>query len=453
MVEAYHGDQPFVFVSYSHADSELVLAELQKLQTAGFRIWYDEGINPGNDWPEEIARALDCSSLFLVFITPRSVASTNVQNEINFALNRRKSFLAVHLEETTLPAGLELRMGDIQAIKRHYIAEERYRQKIHKVLATTLGEPSVLPAGMAITSEQANQSPPAEIDTRGVKVQALPRVNLQTREHLRDLNLKQPLTSPIASSETSVCLRFPTAAGERNVSLAGGFRFRLGKDRSNDVVLRVLPPSKDNNEKSLQLSGHHADIHFRDGEVVWRNANCPNGTVIGGQSLGLTDQLPLQHGVTIQAASVLRLIVDLYHQEAFDPDGDYSAFDLQPVVEDGPRTAPEEATAIRIRRTDELAALEQYVLFPRSVLIGRDLGCPVLIADPSMQERHARLLLLRSGLWIEPVSAEAFVSVDGQTLKPNELARIVPNTQVQCGDVSILVMRRFQHYLGWLDLN
>ncbi len=42
---AYQGDEPYVFVSYSHADTERVYAELARLNDQGFNIWYDEGIS------------------------------------------------------------------------------------------------------------------------------------------------------------------------------------------------------------------------------------------------------------------------------------------------------------------------------------------------------------------------------------------------------------------------
>ena len=132
--DAYAGPEPYVFVSYAHADSSLVFPEIERWHRAGYRIWYDEGIDPGNEWPDEIARALANCSQFLVFITPRAVASRNVRNEINLALNKGKAFLAVHLEETDLPVGLELRMGDIQAILRYRMAEDLYERKLAKCL-------------------------------------------------------------------------------------------------------------------------------------------------------------------------------------------------------------------------------------------------------------------------------------------------------------------------------
>ena len=132
--EAYTGKEPYIFVSYAHKDSALVFPELVALKAKGYRIWYDEGIDPGNEWPEAIANALVGCAYFVVYITPNAVTSRNVRNEINFGLNKGLPFLAIHLVETQLPAGLELRMGDIQAIMRFKMTAESYERKLEKTL-------------------------------------------------------------------------------------------------------------------------------------------------------------------------------------------------------------------------------------------------------------------------------------------------------------------------------
>jgi len=136
---ACQGDEPYAFVSYAHSDSDVVFREITLFHKMGYPIWYDEGINPGNEWPEEVAQALDLCTLFVVFISPKAVESRNVRNEINFALNNKKPFLAIHLRETKLPAGLELRMGDIQAVLKYATSDDRYRRLVERTLAGNLG--------------------------------------------------------------------------------------------------------------------------------------------------------------------------------------------------------------------------------------------------------------------------------------------------------------------------
>lgn len=137
-IEAYDGSDPYLFISYSHLDSTLVFPEILYLHDQGYRIWYDEGIDPGNEWPDTIAKALKGASQFLVFVSNHAVDSKHVCNEIHFALNHNKSFFAIHIEDTVLPVGLELRMGDIQAIFKYRLDTARYQKQLKKVIKESI---------------------------------------------------------------------------------------------------------------------------------------------------------------------------------------------------------------------------------------------------------------------------------------------------------------------------
>jgi hypothetical protein len=82
VLDAYRGDGPYVFVSYSHAD-KLVLRELGWLQDHGIDLWYDEGIHPGSRWTDHLAQQIKDSKLVLYFVTPNSAGSENCRNEID----------------------------------------------------------------------------------------------------------------------------------------------------------------------------------------------------------------------------------------------------------------------------------------------------------------------------------------------------------------------------------
>ena len=114
--DAYSGEGPYTFVSYAHADKVMVFNAMRKLNERGANIWYDEGIKPAGEWVEEIAHAIKASSLFLVFISPRSVDSRYVKSEVGFALSENKEILTVYVEETTLPAGLALCLQQFQSV-------------------------------------------------------------------------------------------------------------------------------------------------------------------------------------------------------------------------------------------------------------------------------------------------------------------------------------------------
>ncbi len=136
--EAYIGEQPYLFVAYAHADAGLVYPVLDALHKRGYRVWYDEGIDPGNEWPEDIAHRLSKCASFITFISPRAVESRNVRNEINFALSLSVPFLAIHLENTSLPPGLLLQISSMQAIMMYRMTSDGFTRKLLRFLDTSL---------------------------------------------------------------------------------------------------------------------------------------------------------------------------------------------------------------------------------------------------------------------------------------------------------------------------
>ena len=145
---AYKGNEPYIFVSYAHENAAVVYPELEWLKDQGFNIWYDEGVSPGSEWRTELADAIVGCSLFLYFVTPRSVASEHCIRESSFAIDHKAQLLTVYLEEATLPSGLELSIGSTQSILRYELSEHEYRLKllqgtsdhIYRGVASSAGE-------------------------------------------------------------------------------------------------------------------------------------------------------------------------------------------------------------------------------------------------------------------------------------------------------------------------
>ncbi len=129
--EPYEGQEAYIFISYAHRDKEQVFQVLNALQERGYRFWYDDGIAPGSEWPEDIGRHLDGAAMVIAFVTPLSMASTNCRREINFALAREKPFLSVILEPTDMPVGMELQLSSQRSVVRYnYPSWETFMSKI-----------------------------------------------------------------------------------------------------------------------------------------------------------------------------------------------------------------------------------------------------------------------------------------------------------------------------------
>ncbi len=130
--DAYSGDEPYIFVSYAHKDSDLVFREIEKFHDAGYHVWYDQGLTAGQEWDEEIEDALMDSSLLVVFISENSMASNNVVDEIKLALEEKIDIVPIYLEEAKLAKGLKLRLSQKHEIFKYKSYEDDYLEQCFK---------------------------------------------------------------------------------------------------------------------------------------------------------------------------------------------------------------------------------------------------------------------------------------------------------------------------------
>ena len=111
----YEGNENYIFISYSHKDNIRVSRILEELNAKGFRIWYDEGIEWGSEWPESIAFHLKNCEVCVAFHSHTSSISSNCRQEINYALKKRKKILSVYLEEVELSDGMDMQLSSYQS--------------------------------------------------------------------------------------------------------------------------------------------------------------------------------------------------------------------------------------------------------------------------------------------------------------------------------------------------
>lgn len=108
---SYGGDEPYLFVSYAHRDEAAVFGVLRALHERRCRVWYDEGIEVGVNWPQAVAERLRDSDTVLVFLSKHALESQNCQREINFSVSQRKKLLVVRLDDCTPPPGLGMQLS------------------------------------------------------------------------------------------------------------------------------------------------------------------------------------------------------------------------------------------------------------------------------------------------------------------------------------------------------
>ena len=143
-LRAYKGDKPYVFVCYSHKDTDNVLSDMTELNSKGINLWYDEGISAGSTWRAEIAAAITGAKQFIFFISENSLKSSHCLREVDYALSHEIEIIPVYLEECSLPAELDFVLNRVHALFRQ--EDSRYMEHLLGALQERKALDSLLPA-------------------------------------------------------------------------------------------------------------------------------------------------------------------------------------------------------------------------------------------------------------------------------------------------------------------
>jgi hypothetical protein len=101
------------FLCYARADQDFALRIATDLRAAGAPVWVDQfDIPPSQHWDRSVDAAVRGATGLLAILSPRSVASENVLDEISLAINSGKRIIPVLYEKCTLP----LRLTRVQFI-------------------------------------------------------------------------------------------------------------------------------------------------------------------------------------------------------------------------------------------------------------------------------------------------------------------------------------------------
>jgi hypothetical protein len=125
---------PYVFVCYAHDERDVVLEQIAWLEKQGFAVWYDEIIEAGSRWGDDLARAVDGCAAFLYFLSPRSVGSRYCLDEVHYALECGRPIVPVELAPVTLTPGLKLSIGAKHRLFMHRMEPGEFRRKLAKGL-------------------------------------------------------------------------------------------------------------------------------------------------------------------------------------------------------------------------------------------------------------------------------------------------------------------------------
>ncbi len=244
-------------------------------------------------------------------------------------------------------------------------------------------------------------------------------------------------------------LIFEGAGFDRQFRLHLVSELRIGRDgRANDVIVRYLPRSPDNDQISLSVGREHAILR-REGErfrLAEGARSAKNGTEVRGQPLDGGGSITLEDGDELVLSGAIRYryreyrdlagLAEVARRRREGDVGDSIGFrDFLHTVKarEGDR-AP--LLAARLRRSDAGSDGIDHVVVVRRVVIGSRDGCPIRIQAESVAERHAQLLVEGSRLLIEDMNSVAGTWVNGSRLAARARHAVRSETTVRFGDVA-----------------
>ncbi len=92
------------FFSYVRMDSEFVLKLAKELRAVGANVWLDQlDILGGQHWDSTVEKALKSCKGMIAVLSPESVASKNVMDEVSYALDEGKLVVPVIIRSCNIP--------------------------------------------------------------------------------------------------------------------------------------------------------------------------------------------------------------------------------------------------------------------------------------------------------------------------------------------------------------
>lgn len=112
--EAYTGQEPYLFVSYSHRDTASVYPILDILYDNKYRLWYDESCETGNDFRDELKDKIEGCSGVILFVSEASMNSPFCGMEILCAKEKSKRIYPIYLgDEFEIPPAFQIFLANL----------------------------------------------------------------------------------------------------------------------------------------------------------------------------------------------------------------------------------------------------------------------------------------------------------------------------------------------------
>jgi hypothetical protein len=149
-----------VFLSYARVDSAFARRLAADLKAAGVSVWLDRlEIRPGSQWDREVEKGVRACEQMLVILSPASVESDSVMDEVGLALEEGKTVIPVVQDECKIP----FRLRRLQHIDFRSGYEPALRDLLEVLVAEETGTPvQAWDRGVEPSTEEEESDPEDE---------------------------------------------------------------------------------------------------------------------------------------------------------------------------------------------------------------------------------------------------------------------------------------------------
>jgi len=148
-----------IFISYSRMDREFVDELIGQVENHGFDVWVDrKDIGGGKEWRAAISQAISECSFFMLVLSPNSVDSRKVTQEVSLADEQGRKIIPIRYQQCDIPHELNLQLAGLQWIDFVENSHEEAMDQLFRALGEKAGsKPRQRPA-----SAPSKQPAPAQ---------------------------------------------------------------------------------------------------------------------------------------------------------------------------------------------------------------------------------------------------------------------------------------------------
>ncbi len=187
--------QRLTFISYSRVNKDFALKLAKELKAAGFNIWLDQlDIPAGARWDDALEDALEECKIFMVILTPASISSENVKDEIGYAIDHNKRILPILLENAKIP----LRLRRFQYVDFTSKSYEEGVEGAKQLLQNLVDTPTIQTSRSAITEVKQDKGKQAEkaVEAEREQFQAEHKAKQSAAAPAKEPTTKSPESKP-----------------------------------------------------------------------------------------------------------------------------------------------------------------------------------------------------------------------------------------------------------------